>query len=250
MYRGSRKHVLDWTDQPAFLGELFGLMPEIPLKMDEDVQWMPRGYASPDEARLETFGRACLPANPAWPTLAGWWLAHQGGNTPNWDIAVGCRIDERPGLLLVEAKANWAELSTAGKQLKPNASRKSWENHKRIGAAIGEACDAWQQIHPRVTIARDSHYQLANRLAWTWRLVTLGIPVVLLYLGFTGDEGIRDVGEPFPDDASWQRAFAEYSNPSIPMELVGNRLRLDQPPAWIVSRSRPVLSISPSSGSK
>ena len=39
MYRGSRKHVLDWTDQPAFLGELFGLMPEIPLKMDEDVQW-------------------------------------------------------------------------------------------------------------------------------------------------------------------------------------------------------------------
>ena len=62
MYRGSRKHVLDWTDQPAFLGELFGLMPEIPLKMDEDVQWMPRAYASPDEARLETFGRACLPA--------------------------------------------------------------------------------------------------------------------------------------------------------------------------------------------
>ena len=108
---------------------------------------------------------------------------------------MGCRIDERPGLLLVEAKANWAELSIAGKQLKPNASRKSWENHKRIGAAIGEACDAWQQIHPRVMIARDSHYQLANRLAWT--LVTLGIPVVLLYLGFTGDEGIRDVGEPF-----------------------------------------------------
>ena len=56
---------------------------------------------------------------------------------------------------------------------------------------------------PDVRLDRDSHYQLANRLAFKWKLATLGIPVVLLY--FTGrDEGIADAGEPILDDAHWQ----------------------------------------------
>jgi len=55
---------------------------------------------------------------------------------------------------------------------------------------------------PDVRLDRDSHHQLANRLAFTWKLATLGIPVVLLY--FTGrDEGIADAGEPILDDAYW-----------------------------------------------
>jgi hypothetical protein len=37
------------------------------------------------------------------------------------------------------------------------------------------------------TLTADSHYQLANRLASAYKVASAGIPVVLLYLGFTGD---------------------------------------------------------------
>ena len=44
MYRGSRKHVLDWTDRPAFLGELRDLLPDVPLEIEGEVY---RTSASP-----------------------------------------------------------------------------------------------------------------------------------------------------------------------------------------------------------
>jgi hypothetical protein len=162
---------------------------------------MPRGYEETEEARLETFGPKCIQSD-RWEKLPKWWLKHsKGANTPNWDIAVHCLIDDRPGFILVEAKANWQELKTDGKTLDENASPNSCENHQRIGKAIDEACAGWRRLDPSVSIARDSHYQLANRLAFTWKLGMLGFPVVLVYLGFTGDFGIQDVGLPFSDNS-------------------------------------------------
>ena len=227
MYRGSRKHVLDWTDRPAFLSQLRALLPEVPLEIEGEVHWMPQGHANPDEGRLETFGPSWLPGHPAWREMEDWWLTHKrGANTPNWDIAVGCTIANRPGLVLVEAKANWPELSTAGKLMRSDASQNSHQNHAHIGAAIDEACAGWRRIDPRVTISRDTHYQLANRLAFTWKLASLGISVVLLYLGFTGDEGIRDAGKPFADDADWRRAFGDYVEHSFPRRSCGWSVRV------------------------
>ena len=177
--------------------------------------------------------------------MEDWWLKHKrGANTPNWDIAVGCTIENRPGLVLVEAKANWPELSTAGKLLRSDASPNSHQNHAHIGAAIDEACAGWRRTDPRVRISRDTHYQLANRLAFTWKLASLGISVVLLYLGFTGDQGIRDAGKPFADDADWHRAFENYVEHSFPVDLVGGRFEFGGTPAWVVSRSRAVLAQS------
>jgi hypothetical protein len=187
-----------------------------------------------------------LPGHPAWKELENWWLAHKSGaNTPNWDIAVACEIEGRPGLVLVEAKANWPELGTAGKQLTRDASVNSRANHERIGRALREACEGWRQIDERVDISCGSHYQLANRLAFTWKLGTLGIPVVLVYLGFTGDEGIRDAGQPFADDADWLRAFSEYARACIPMELLDVRHDLGAAPVWVTARDRAVIELSP-----
>lgn len=245
MYRGSRKHVLDWTERPEFPSELVALLPPIPTQLSGS-QWMPRGFAEPDEARLERFGPKWKSPNPAWKELADWWLLHKrGANTPNWDIALGCTIEDRPGLVLVEAKANWPELKVDGKTLSRSASQNSVDNHNRIGQAIDEACVGWQRIDSRVTISRDSHYQLANRLAFTWKLATLGLPVVLLYLGFTGDHGIANVGLPFHDDADWNRAMAEYFEGIFPLDLLGQRHEIDGTPTWVISASRPVLSASP-----
>ena len=207
---------------------------------------MPRGPREPGEALLESFGPLWTPSHEAWSHLSDWWLRHKrGANTPNWDIVLGCTVDDRPGLVLVEAKANWPEMKVEGKHLREDASERSLENHIQIGRAIDEARSGWQRIDPRISISRDTHYQLANRLAYTWKLGMLGIPVVLMYLGFTGDEGIRDVGASFSDHEDWNRAFSAYVANAVPLELFDRRIELGLAPVWLVSRSRPVLEMSP-----
>jgi hypothetical protein len=42
------------------------------------------------------------------------------------------------------------------------------------------------------TLSRDSHYQLTNRFAWAWKLASMGVPVVLGYLGFQGAAEMKD----------------------------------------------------------
>ena len=244
--RGSRKHVLDWTARREFVVELLQMIAPVDACISRESTWMPRGYRSPDEARLESFGPEVLPEHRAWKILRDWWLAHErGANTPNWDIAVGCDIAGSPGLVLVEAKANVPELGQGGKLVGSDASASSQENHRRIGQAIDEACAALRRISDATAISRDSHYQLSNRLAFAWKLASLGIPTVLVYLGFIGDDGIRDVGQPFRDDSHWRRVFADYIRPVAPQELFERRLECGAAPAWFLVRSRPVLSTSP-----
>ena len=69
--------------------------------------------------------------------------------------------------------------------------------------------------------------------------------MVLIYLGFTGDEGIRDAGEPFADHDDWQRAFHKYPQETVPLDLFERRLEVERVPVWLLSRSRPVIEISP-----
>lgn len=245
MYSGSRKHVLDWTGRETFLAELGELVAPAPVRIASESVFMPRGHDHPDEARLATFGREWLSSHEAWCRIDDWWLVNKAGaNTPSWDIAVGCMIEDRPGLVLVEAMASHPELGAGGKLLRLDSSKASRENHNRIGAAIDEACDGWNRLGSGTAITRDSHYQLANRLALTWKLAKHGIPVVLLYLGFTGDTGI-DAGKPFLDDEDWQRSFAAHASATIPMGLFGKRLEIDATPVWLMLRSRPVNVVSP-----
>jgi hypothetical protein len=240
--------VIDWTGHPHFLNELLESIGPISASISDIAAWMPRGADNPSEARLDEIGAKWIPGSAARSEIQSWWLRHHAGaNTPNWDIAVACSIEERQGLILVEAKANWPELGIAGKSLPDNASQKSRDNHEHIGRAIDQARTEWQGIDKRVEISRDSHYQLANRLAFTWKIASVGIPVVLLYLGFTGDEGLRAaVGLPFADDADWHAAFTAYIRGIFPTDLLNKRVVFDQTPAWVMSRSRPVIEISPS----
>ena len=237
-------HSVAYAVNPSLFASAEAALPA-PIRFPPAPVFMPHGYGSPAEARLETFGPRWQPDDPVWPALQRWWLAHAvGANTPNWDIAAGCLIEDRPGLVLVEAKANWPELGTAGKLQSHAASERSNANHVRIGAAIDEACSGWRQVAPRFDIRLTSHYQLANRLAFTWKLASLGFPIVLIYLGFTGDEGIRDAGVPFADDADWQTAFRQYAATTVPLDLLDRRLDIGPAPVWLLSRSRRVLAQS------
>lgn len=142
--------------------------------------------------------------------LGNWWLAVQENNprTPNWDIASTCTVRGKKGLFLVEAKAHWNELvrSSEGKRLGKSASAGTLKNHEKIGEAIGEAAVGLRSATGGSwNIARDSHYQLSNRFAWSWKLASLGVPVVLVYLGFLYATDIAKGGNLFHSDEHWER---------------------------------------------
>ncbi len=143
--------------------------------------------------------------------LQAWWLAVVRGaaNTPNWDIASTCLIRGEGGLLLIEAKAHPSELSQAGKSLP--SSKNSQSNHDQIGRAIAEANKAFQAVTGKKWgLSRDSHYQLSNRFAWSWKLALLGIPVVLVYLGFLNAQDMAREGRLFQSEANWEHTLKDY----------------------------------------
>ncbi len=237
--------MFDWTEQPQFAVDLIELIAPVRARLFPGAIWMPRGYRKPEEARLESFGRRFLPQSGAWKSLQEWWLANKrGANTPNWDIAVGCDVEGSPGLVLVEAKAHAAELGTAGKRLASPGSSASRANHEQIASAISEARTGLRRFDFRVGICRDTHYQLSNRLAFSWKLATLGVPTVLVYLGFLCDSGIDDVGPPLVDPEHWRAVFFQHAGPVAPAGLFGRRLDCGAAPAWFLVKSRQVREIS------
>ena len=169
--------------------------------------------------------------------LKRWWLAvpgrGRGARTPNWDIASTCSIMGKNGLLLIEAKAHSNELEAGGKPLRPN---NNIENHERIGLAIDEASAGLQKETGRCwRISRDHHYQLSNRFAWSWKLVSLGLPVVLLFLGFLNAQDMAADGPLFRSEAEWTRALKEHSRGTVDEKCWGEWLVIEGTPflPWI-----------------
>ena len=165
--------------------------------------------------------------------LLTWWLvARRGANTPNWDIVSSCTIKGKPGLLLVEAKAHAEELSEAGKSLPK--TQNGWKNHDQIGLAIAEATAGLQvSTESPWNLSRDHHYQLSNRFAWAWKLATLKIPVVLLYLGFLNAQDMAGGGL-FRSDGDWENVVKDYGKGIVDNTCWGE---------WLDISGTPLLSL-------
>jgi hypothetical protein len=246
MYRGSQKHVLDWIDLPGFAEELLKLVQPVRCVPTGETIWQPLGNRDPREPQLDQFGPRAFPGNPAWPNIMNWWLKHtRGAKTPNWDIALRADVEGRPGLILVEAKANAPELKSEGKALGQNPSDHSRENHEQIGRAIAAARAALDPRVPGISISRDTCYQLSNRLAFAWRLASLGIPTVLVYLGFVGAMGIADVGAPFEDEGDWQRVVRAHLAEVNAMPVLDGSVDCGTARFWVLIRSRRAVEDSP-----
>jgi len=71
------------------------------------------------------------------------------------------------------------------------------------------------------TLTAGSHYQLANRLASVYKVASVGMPVVLLYLGFTGDTYFRDY---LRDADHWRQLMRGYLQGVVPPDLPGRVL--------------------------
>ena len=218
--------------------------------------WMPTGFDGPREAKL---GEAAdlLPDEDDRKRLTEWWLAvPKRANTPNWDIAFTATIDGRPGLVLVEAKAHERELHETGKSLDAKATPNSQANHTQITECIKNACnalntlsadhqpgDAGATTHPtgdgddgddgRWHIRAGSHYQLANRFAWSRKLASMGYPVVLVYLGLLNVEEMSDCGPCFTDADAWDRCIRDHSAGIVPGHIWNNGpLRIGDTPLY------------------
>ena len=129
--------------------------------------------------------------------------------------------------MLVEAKAHANELDTEGKRKKGNE-----QNHERIGQAIDEAnhalrsatsCSGWN-------LSRDCCYQLSNRFAWAWKLASLRVPAILLYLGFLNAQDMADDGPLFRSKAEWERIFRKHCRGLVPEVCWGKRLDIGGTP--------------------
>jgi hypothetical protein len=189
--------------------------------------WMPQGFTEPLEAQLHKAPRLLNPAIGA--RLGAWWLppGGQDARTPNFDIVSTCMIDGAPGLLLVEAKAHAQELKNAGagRALAVDAGEDRRASHTTIKTAIELARVGLElSTHLRCQISRDSHYQMSNRFAWAWKLAELGIPVVLVYLGFLKASDMSKPGEvPFADAGAWEALMRSHSAMLFPPEVWDRR---------------------------
>jgi hypothetical protein len=253
-FRGSRKHILDWRQAPSFGIELNCLLAHTGVVVPPTGRVLPTGAGlyGAREARLESF----LPPRLG-NELRKWWLASpRGANTPNWDLAAEGSLNGNPALVLIEAKANTKELAASGKprprsriDTKSSAlvdpSDASWRNHARIGAALSEADASLNDIAPGFRVDRDSHYQFSNRIAFTWKLASLGLPTVLIYLGFTGDSGITDAGPMLADEGHWRTLMNRHVTGRLPSTALDRWIPAGDAQFYVTITARACLNSSP-----
>jgi hypothetical protein len=147
--------------------------------------------------------------------------------TPNWDLASTCTIEGRAGILLIESKAHDQELikeETGRKNIESPVAGNSRRNLMRIDWAIRDASVALSEDTGLPwALSRDWNYQMSNRFAWAWKLTDLGIPVIVVYLGFLKADEISDLGKPFTDSMDWQNVVTRHSQALFPASVWDRR---------------------------
>jgi hypothetical protein len=212
--RGSKGRCLDLTSKsPTDVATALTALVQPFASVSATDSWMPRGAQDRVEAQLGRT-RGFLREDQTIE-LRKWWLAVQRqATTPNWDIVSTCMIADNPGLLLVEAKAHHGEISTAGKSKRSNP-----DNAAMIANAISRASAALQAASPQLgrwDLNAQTHYQLANRFAWAWKLASMKIPVVLLYLGFLNTEDLGETYSLFKSGDEWRSCMLSHTNGIVP----------------------------------
>ena len=86
-------------------------------------------------------------------------------------------------------------------------------------------------------LSRDSHYQLSNRFAWAWKLASLGIPVVLVYLGFLSAIEMTDLGQPLRSGDEWKAVLMDHCDGIVDRKSWGEWLDIGGVPMVALVRA-------------
>jgi hypothetical protein len=231
-FKGSRLRCLLLTSQTAeYVAEFCNSLVSPHASVTPDDHWAPRGFLEADEARLgETTG---FLREADRDVVTRWWLAQWGrANTPNWDLVSTCRINDGPGLILVEAKAHEAEL------VDDQCGATNRDNLQQIEKALGEATIAWNALAPGFALSANTHYQLGNRFAFAWKLAKMGVPVVLVYLGFIDAQEMK-IGDRvlLKDHTQWRRCVLTRSEGVVPDGVWDKTFHVDGTPLTVLIRS-------------
>ena len=137
-------------------------------------------------------------------TLKNWWLGKRA-RTPVWDFICNAEINGTPGLILIEAKAHKNELENTKDKSK---AQKGSLNRCKIKSALKKINELYCY-----KLSADDHFQLSNRIAWSIKLASLGIPVVLIYLGFlnTKEMTISKDDSLLSNAKEWETLVTKYS---------------------------------------
>ena len=233
--RGSAKHLLDLLARKDYVPMMNGVLAAGGVHISEEDIRHPSGWDDTTEWALHKFCEECCHDWLDQDSLSGWW---PGASPPRWDLISTCVVDGQRGPLLVEAKAHEGECYYAGKELEESASPEPEKNHRQIRTCLREAQDG---LRPFGVFRLDvkSHYRLANRVAYLWKLASLGIPTVLVYLGFTGDTYFER--DSLVDADHWQRVMGAYMKGVVPLAFPGRGMELPNgAPVQMLIRSLPV----------
>ena len=211
-FRGSREHVLGLLDSPNWPNTLEKIIGLQDVRVADEPHPIPIGHSSVAETDIDEYVRRYC--GKEWPgadkeLAQGKWWAPNGGTRPQMDLI--CRITQggKDGLLFIEAKAHEGELDWGGKPLAMDASEGSMQNHENIRQQIAKANTELNALcGTGFNLSLNSHYQLVNRLTYLWKLASIGVPVVLMYLGFTSDKYFEN--DYLRDDHHWQRIMGGY----------------------------------------
>tara|TARA_E500000305_G_C3965728_1_gene209394 strand:- start:135 stop:869 length:735 start_codon:yes stop_codon:yes gene_type:complete len=198
-FKGSQKHILSLVKSPKLINSL---IKDTKFRLAGMPHLVPTGDEKDGakEMSLETYLDQ-YPLTDLNPIKKNWWV--QKGKRPTWDLLAHLTGDQKSGILLVEAKANEAERKSF-----PKFNNYASDNQASIRKRFEETRIALFGLHrKRIHFDPESnsgHYQLINRLAYSFHLAGMGYHVILLYLGFLNDP---DRNDKFLNDAHWQRAI-------------------------------------------
>jgi hypothetical protein len=72
-------------------------------------------------------------------------------------------------------------------------------------------------------------------MTWLWHLAELGVPTVLLYLGFTKDQHFRSDCFRSPDH--WRQVMNEYAGAVMPSNVIGRIVKFGGTSALVIAEA-------------